>query len=111
MNMKLWRISSFLLLACLQLAAQTPTATVVGFIQDPSGAGVPGAAIRIRNVGTNSVRQATSDEKGEFTVVDLVPGVYEVAVEKQGFSSLVETGLELQVNQTARLILGLQVGS
>jgi hypothetical protein len=88
----------------MEAFAQTPTAVVAGSIQDPSGAGVPGA--RVRQVDTNVVRQAASDVKGEFTVADLAPGPYEIAVEKEGFHSLIETGLQLEVSQTARLILG-----
>jgi carboxypeptidase family protein len=102
--MKRNRFLPALLLACMEAFAQAPTAVVAGSIQDPSGEGVPGA--RVRQVDTNVVRQAASDVKGEFTVADLAPGPYEIAVEKEGFHSLIETGLQLEVSQTARLILG-----
>jgi hypothetical protein len=91
--------------------AQSPTADVVGMLRDASGAGVPGATVKIRNVGTNAVREAVSTGTGQFTVASLNPGLYEVAVEKTGFQTLRQTGMELQVGQAARLDLVLQVGS
>jgi hypothetical protein len=93
------------------MSAQSPTAAVVGIIRDASGAAVPGASVKVRNTDTNALRQAVSGEDGGFTITNLSPGRYEVLVEKTGFQALRETGLELQVNQTARLELQLQVGA
>ena len=106
----------FLFLAsalCLALAlpAQTPTATLVGRVEDASGAVIPGAHIEARNTATNERRAATSGSGGEFTIPNLAPGVYDVAVEKPGFRRLEQTGLQLQVDQAARLTLRLQVGA
>jgi hypothetical protein len=99
-----------LLLAC-SLHAQSPTAAIVGIIRDATGATVPGAGIKVRNVDTNIPRDAVSGSDGGFTVTNLEPGVYDVIVEKAGFQTWRETALELQVNQTARLELQLKVGS
>jgi len=92
------------------LAAQTPTATVVGRIVDSSNAAIAGAAVRVRNVNTNEIRTAQSQFDGEYTVSSLSPGVYEVTIEKAGFKQLRESSLELQVDQTARLDARLEVG-
>ena len=91
--------------------AQNPSAAVVGIVRDATGSSVPGATIRVRNMDTNSLREAVSGLDGGFTVPNLTPGNYEVMVEKPGFQSLRETSLELQVDQTARLELQLRVGS
>lgn len=93
------------------LAAQSPTAAIVGIIRDATGSSVPGAAIKVRDMNTNISREALSGQDGGFTVPNLTPGVYEVVVERVGFQTLRETSLELQVNQTARLELQLKVGS
>ncbi len=91
--------------------AQTPTATLVGRITDPSGAGVIGASVKVRNVNTNDVRTVQAQAEGEFTVANLEPGLYEVTVEKQGFKQVRQRSLELQVGQTARIDIALEVGS
>jgi outer membrane receptor protein involved in Fe transport len=109
--MPLWlRLSAWWLLSGL-LAAQTPTATLVGRITDATRAAVGDAAIRVRDVNTNEVRTARSMGEGEYTVSSLAPGAYEVVVEKPGFRLVRESQLTLAVGQTARLDVVLQVGA
>jgi hypothetical protein len=93
------------------VVAQTPTANVVGRVLDQSGATIPGARVSIREVETNQVREAATDGKGEYTVANLPPGEYRISVEKQGFRRLEEQGITLELDQTARLDLKLQVGA
>jgi hypothetical protein len=94
-----------------QLSAQNPTATLVGVVTDPTGGVVGAAAVEVRNSGTNEVRKAESDQQGEFIVSNLAPGIYEVSISKAGFRTLHETGLELQVEQQARMEYHLPLGS
>jgi hypothetical protein len=108
------RILSAALLLAVSLApvrAQSPAGGLVGIIRDASGAGVPDAAVGVRNVETNITRQGRTDHQGGFAIPNLPPGNYDVTVEKAGFQKLRESGLELQVNQTARLELQLTVGA
>ena len=107
------RLTFFFLLLTgfFQVEAQSPSAAIVGMIRDATGAVVPEATIKVRNTDTNITRDAVSDQGGGFTVPNLAPGPYEVLVEKTGFQAVRETGMELQVNQTARLELQLKVGS
>ncbi len=106
------RLQSALLAVALNTAlAQSPTATLTGRVDDLSGAVVPGVRITIRNINTSESRAVETDQNGEYTVTNLFPGQYEVRGEKAGFQSVHETGLELQVDQVARLDLRLQVGN
>ena len=91
--------------------AQSPTATLVGRVFDATGALIPGAEIQVRNIDTGEVRRATTTAEAEYTVPNLPPGVYEVTITKTGFRTLREEDLELQVDQTARLEVKLEVGS
>jgi outer membrane receptor protein involved in Fe transport len=94
-----------------KLGAQNPTATLVGITTDPSGAVVVGAMVEIRNVATNGLRKAQSDAKGEFIVPNLAPGYYDITVAKDGFRTLRQTNLELQLDQEARLEFHLELGA
>ncbi|HEV3199393.1 MAG TPA: carboxypeptidase-like regulatory domain-containing protein, partial [Bryobacteraceae bacterium] len=94
-----------------KLAAQTPNAVLVGSVVDPAGSAVAGAKVEVRNSGTNEVRTTESDQKGEFTAPNLKPGIYDVTISRDGFRSLHETGLELQLDQQARMEYHLQLGS
>jgi hypothetical protein len=97
--------------ALCRLYAQTSMASLVGVAKDPSGALVAGAKVEIRNVNTNGMRKAESDSKGEFIVPNLMPGVYDIFIVRDGFQTLRQTGLELQVDQEARLEFHLELGT
>src|SRR5579871_3133412 len=93
------------------LFAQTPTASVLGTVQDSTGGLIAGATVKIRNSGSGEMREILSDGRGEFTAAQLTPGRYDIFIEKSGFRGLRETGIELQVDQSARLRFQLEIGS
>ena len=110
-----WKLRCLLPISLLFAAefafAQGPSATVVGAVQDGSGAAIPGAVVTIRNSDNAETRAAVSDADGEFTVPNIAPGPYEITISHQGFQTLRQTGIELRVDQTARFEFRLQVGS
>ncbi|MBV9612319.1 MAG: carboxypeptidase regulatory-like domain-containing protein, partial [Acidobacteriaceae bacterium] len=91
-------------------SAQTPTGSIIGRITDSSGAQVPGASVTVRNQSTNLARQVRSETDGDYTAADLAPGIYEVTIRKDGFRTANKRGIDLQVDQTARLDVQLEVG-
>src|SRR5260370_3399307 len=91
--------------------AEELTAALVGRVTDTSHASILDAEIKVLNVNTNQVRTARSGSGGEYTVSNLLPGVYEVTIDKAGFKQLREANLELKADQTARLDASLQVGA
>ncbi|MDQ2945118.1 MAG: carboxypeptidase-like regulatory domain-containing protein, partial [Acidobacteriota bacterium] len=93
------------------LLAQTPTATLVGTVFDATGAVVAGASLEVRNSENNQRHTAQSDAKGEFTILDLAPGRYEVEIVKDAFRSVHETNLVLEMEQTARMEFRLEPGA
>ena len=101
----------FFACALAGLLAQIPTATLVGIVKDSTGAVVTNAAIEIRNTATNEVRKLVSGPRGEFLAPNLPPGVYDVGISKEGFRTLRQTGLELQLDEEARVEFSLEVGA
>ena len=93
------------------LTAQGLDATLVGSVVDPSGASVPAAKVTVRSTSTNQERELRADAKGDFLVPNLAPGIYDVVIAKEGFRTLHENGLELQLEQEARLVFHMEVGS
>ena len=63
------------------------TSAIVGTVDDPSGAAIPGAAVTVVSVETGSRRQVTTDLEGRFNFPQLKPGTYRVSVAAQGFQS------------------------
>ncbi|HZO56694.1 MAG TPA: carboxypeptidase-like regulatory domain-containing protein, partial [Bryobacteraceae bacterium] len=93
------------------MAASAQLATLTGRITDQTGAVVPGAEVKARSADTGIEVSATSTSEGYYTLPALQPGRYEVSISKQGFVPVRQTGLELTVQQVARLDITLQVGS
>ena len=111
--MKFFSTTTFIFGLSLWNAAwsQTPSATIAGRVTDSSKASLAEAIVRIRSTTTGESRQMNSGAGGDFTITNLAPDKYELFVEKSGFRTLHETGIELQVAQTARFELQLEVGS
>ena len=103
---------SLILLVCLAVAAtaQTDTAAVTGSVSDATGAMVQSASVRIENEGTNSAVSVLTNEKGFYFVPNLRPGVYRVSVQHPGFKLSESSGIVLQVLQTARFDVTLELG-
>src|SRR6266404_2123120 len=94
----------FLLAAfVLSLRAQTPSATVVGRVTDPSGAVVPGVTIQLTNVDRNVSQDGASNEAGDFTVPYLTPGRYTLEAKANGFHTYKHAAFTLVVDQTLRI--------
>jgi hypothetical protein len=90
--------------------AQVTGATLSGTITDPSGSVIAGAEVSIKNTGTGIVRTVTTDSAGLFSVPNLDPGTYEVAISSPGFNKAVQSNLTLSVGQQQTLNIALKVG-
>ncbi len=62
------------------------------------------------NVETSIVHTTTSGKGGDYVLTSLPPGNYILTVEASGFRKLEQTGINLQVNQQARIDPALKVG-
>jgi hypothetical protein len=82
------RLARFLLVLTMGWCAPAqspPTFSITGTVQDPSTAGIPGAAVVLRKAGETVDRVATSDGTGTFRFENITPGNYEVDVRQEGF--------------------------
>lgn len=86
------------------------TTSLRGTVTDQSGGLVAGATVTLTNTGTGIARTTTTKSDGTY-LFDLVQvGTYKAAVEKSGFSTFVQTGIVLEINQFGRLDVALRVG-
>ncbi len=101
-----------ILLFSTQTYAQSAAATgrLEGTVTDPSGAAVADAQVMVRNQNTAVSTAEKSNEGGEFTVLYLEPGTYEVTIEKTGFKKLVLNNITITVGTRAILHPKLTVG-
>ncbi len=81
------------------LYAQATTGEIHGVVQDPQQAVIPGARIKLTNVGESAVvRQVETRSDGSFLLTPLLPGTYSLTVEAGGFKQYTQTGITLNVN-------------
>src|SRR5215469_5022232 len=83
--------------------AQSTFGEFLGTIKDPSGAVISGCTVTAKNVETSATRTTTTDSTGNYTLVSLEPGTYEIAMEAQGFQKRTYTNLQLLSRQTVRV--------
>lgn len=105
---------SALLLTIFQprvLFGQTTSATLTGNVSDASGATVPGAAVVITDTDTGTKRTVQTNNAGLYTAPQLAAGRYSLTISKSGFKTTTQSGIALEINQSATVNVMLAVGS
>ena len=107
--------SLYLSICCVLLAAcvfaQSDRGTITGTVSDPAGAVVANAPIQAKNTGTGVVYTGATSSTGNYTLLQLPAGSYEVSVTVPGFKKYTRGGLTVQVAQTLRVDISLEVGA
>src|SRR5580765_3831127 len=95
---KLRSLIAIFVCAATAYAQQTATSQISGVVQDPSGAAIPGAEVRITQIDTGFSRTVISAADGSYTLPNLPVGPYRLQATSKGFSVYVQDGIVLRVN-------------
>jgi hypothetical protein len=95
----------------LSAFAQSDRGTITGTVADSTGAIIAAAPIEIKNVETGAVYQAGTSGTGNYTLAQLPAGKYELSVVVPGFKKFVRTNIQVNVAETYRVDVTLEVGS
>lgn len=111
--MRMRLLLAFMSLAVLPAlaAAQATGGSIRGTITDSSGAVVADAAVTAVNDATGVKLGTVSNAEGIYAFPVLAPGSYTLTAEHPGFKKAVRKGVEIQLNQVARIDLSLEVGA
>jgi hypothetical protein len=90
-------------------ADTSATAMLGGVVVDEHDAVVPGASVSLKD-SKNKSQEATTGNDGSFIFMELLPGSYVVAVQRQGFSTAEVKDVVLRVNEQTALRIQLRVG-
>lgn len=90
---------------------QAVTGYLIGTVSDPTSAAVAGAKVTITNTGTGISVTTQTNESGNYTQTQLVPGTYKIAVEGQGFKRFVQDNVIVEVGRSVRVDAQLQLGA
>ena len=110
MNRRIMALYVLLSSTAVWLPAQVTSGTILGSVTDASRAGVGQASVTVLDVATGLPRKVVTAADGGYVVPNLKPGEYTVTTSAAGFNTETVQGIVLQVNQTARVDVVLQVG-
>src|SRR5262249_43453845 len=85
--------------------AQLGTGAIAGIVLDASEAAVPDAKVTVTNVATGVSRTVETSRAGQFSAPVLPPGMYQIAIERDGFATLRQSDLQVTVGSTVSLRL------
>lgn len=88
-----------------------PNGTLAGRVTDNNGAAVSGAAVQVKNIGTNQTITVKTNDDGRFTVVELASGEYQISISQTGFKTAVREKVILTVAATTTTNFTLEISS
>jgi hypothetical protein len=99
-----------LLLLAFPVRAQTTYGSIVGTARDTTDAVVVGVQVKVTNEATGVIVVQATNQSGNYSFTTLFPGHYRIHAESPGFRPVDVGGIQLEVNQSVRYDLAMQVG-
>src|ERR1700677_3292455 len=99
------------LLESVPTFSQNTFGTIVGTVNDNTGATLSGATVTLTNDETGERRTGSTDSSGDYQFVSLPPDNYKLEIEATGFKHYVRDGISVQVDQTFRANAAMEVGT
>lgn len=100
-----------LMLACASpILAQSDRGGITGRVTDQAGAVIGNAKVTALNVETNEVREARTNDEGNYTIPQLPAVTYTIKVEATGFKTASVEGIKIAVQVIRTVDVTLEVG-
>jgi Carboxypeptidase regulatory-like domain len=87
------------------------TGSIAGVVRDSTGGIVPGTKVKLRDEGTNVIKEIVANDSGGFVFPNLPFGTYEVTVSAVGFQTAVYRRVVVESSRTTDLNVIMQVGN
>ncbi|NOT46811.1 MAG: carboxypeptidase regulatory-like domain-containing protein, partial [Acidobacteria bacterium] len=91
-------------------SAQAVYGSISGTATDSTGAAIPDATVTITSVERKTVDTVTTNSDGLFSKERLLPGLYAIKVEKQGFKSGVSNNVTVSLDTQTKVNVSLEAG-
>jgi hypothetical protein len=93
-------------------ALASAQSAIAGVVRDTSGAVLPGVTVEASSPALiERVKTATTNESGQYRIVDLRPGTYTVTFTLTGFTTIKRESIELEANFTAPINVEMRIGA
>lgn len=90
---------------------QDATGKIFGTITDQQGASIAGATVVVTNINTQIHRETVTDKDGNYQVILLPLGNYQVSTQIEGFKKAESSQEALRINQSLHIDLKLEIGN
>src|SRR5260370_20798497 len=84
--------------------------SIQGTVQGPAGAVVPNAKVQLKNTGTGVAAATTSGAEGNYRLVSLAPGSYQLSVDAPGFNTTA-VAFSLETSQNLSVPVAMKVAT
>jgi hypothetical protein len=115
---ELFRVSLSLLIVLAVSLNTTPafaqsaaSGTISGQVTDPQGAVLVGADIKLIDLGTSTIRIASTNDTGRYSFINVPSGTYDLTVAKPGFTMAKLSAQKVEVGLTLTLNVSMQLGA
>jgi hypothetical protein len=89
---------------CIGASSQTQTTgRIAGTVRDAQGAVIASAEVDIENPGTADKRSLVTDTSGNYSILQLSPGYYDVTIRAPGFTPAVFPGVPVGLGGTTTI--------
>ena len=102
---------ALVLLTCASVFAQQTTGSITGRVLDQQGAAVPGVTVTAKSASTGFTRTEVSDAEGIYRLNALPVGNYDLNAELQGFKTVSQKDIVVNVGQIVALNFSMQVAA
>src|SRR6266478_841487 len=112
-GVSVWMLASLVVLLCsaAPIRAQVDAGTILGTISDASGATIHGATVTLTNEGTNASLSTTTISDGSYKFTPVKIGTYKLTATMQGFSTITQRNVTVNVGQDVVVDFALKPGS
>ncbi|MBI5086220.1 MAG: TonB-dependent receptor [Acidobacteria bacterium] len=94
----------------MTMNAQVLYGSIIGTVEDPTGAIVPKAKVILTNKATGAARETEGDEAGRYSLLSVQAGSYDLKVTAPGFRTSTRSDVEVTINSVTRVDVKLEVG-
>jgi hypothetical protein len=107
---KLLGVALAVLVLCVPAFSQGSAGRIMGTVSDQSGGVVAGATVSVVDTERGVTRTLTTDDAGEYSAPNLIPGPYVVRAEAKGFKKIERQNVDVGVGKEVRVDLTVQPG-
>ena len=113
--MRQWQQIRAVALAALCAAGtartHTETGILSGVVTDAAGAAMAGVTVTVKSPETLHTWNGTCDIEGKYAITGLPAAMYDVEFSKEGFRPMVQHGVRVEGDRTAKLDVKLEIGA